>query len=68
MPGTEIEVQRTGKQKSKYDKATVVTLTDEYGLTETESTSDSESTFSLLFCVDWVFFKNRPSRRVFEPK
>ncbi len=37
VPGTEIEVQRTGKQKSKYDKATVLvvtgTLTDEYGLT-----------------------------------
>jgi hypothetical protein len=36
VPGTEIEVQRTGKQKSKYDKATVVTLTDEYGLTEVQ--------------------------------
>ena len=36
MPGTEIEVQRTGKHKSKYDKATVVTLTDEYGLTEVQ--------------------------------
>ncbi len=32
MPGTEIEVQLTGKQKSKYDKATVFTLADEYGL------------------------------------
>jgi len=29
-------VQRTGKQKSRYDKATVVTLTDEYGLTEVQ--------------------------------
>ena len=36
VPGTEIEVQRTGKQKSKYDKATVVTLTDKYGLTEVQ--------------------------------
>jgi hypothetical protein len=36
VPGTEIEVQRTGKQKSRYDKATVVTLTDEYGLTEVQ--------------------------------
>jgi hypothetical protein len=36
VPGTEIEVQRTGKQKSKYDKATVVTVTDEYGLTEVQ--------------------------------
>ena len=42
LPGTEIQVQRTGKHKSKYDDAKVTAVRDRFGLTEIQYTGSTD--------------------------